>query len=154
MGFFKNLFAGGEPPFKSMEPQSVRYEWLAMRLPPDWRFTHADNRGFAVAGPAGCSAQCRFLTVRGFDLKQFDKHRKVVEQIMQRSVRDPAAKVSGSGVLWAEGGGAAAHRIAIFNSRPRDRDGLAPPILELAAASPTTEALEPLRAALRGIQWN
>jgi hypothetical protein len=168
ISFLKNLLSAGEPPLQAMEPRCVRYEWFTMRLPPGWQFTRAGNRGFAVSGPGGFMSEVTFWHVRGFKIAEFDKHRKVIVQIMQRCVESRSAKESAlglpAGVLWMEASDVQAKnhvlRIALFNSRPRNQDPLPPPILQVTVkvtgSSPGSDAepLDQVRSALRGIEWN
>jgi hypothetical protein len=168
ISYMKNLLSVGEPPLQAMEPQCVRYVWFTMRLPSGWQFARAENRGFAVSGPGGCMSEVTFLHVRGFKIAEFDKHRKVIVQIMQGFVESRSAKESAlglpAGVLWMEASDVQAKnhvlRVALFNSRPRNRDPLPPPMLQVtvtvSGSSPGSDAepLEQVRAALRSIEWN
>jgi len=149
------------------EPECIRYVWFTLRLPPGWQFTKADNRSFAAFGPGGCSAEFTFQTVMGLKLAEFEKHRPVMVQIMQRFLKGEGRKdVGPAGVLWMEADEVQAEkkilRIALFNTQPGDPEEVTPPILQVACtmpgsssgADPEPAPFEQLRSALRGTKWN
>lgn len=172
LDFLKKLFPQGESPLLAMEPQSVRYKYLTLRLPTGWRFTHADGRSFTASGPGSCSAEFFFAVItepyRLLKAHEFEEKRKDIVRLMGKYFLE--GKAAGettlpTGVLWMEAtdiqGQNQRLRIALLNPRPRNQEWL-PPMLQVTCTMPGASAggslggerFEALRTALRNAEWN
>lgn len=169
--FLKKIFPPGKNPLLAMEPQCVRYQWLTLRLPADWRFTQADGRSCKASGPGGCSAE--FFIVPAFnryvDVQKVERNRAHFAKIMRNYIfksRVAVETILPTGLLWMEAsdiqGQEERLQIALFNPQSRNPEFLQPTSLQVtctmrrasAGAAFSAERFEQLRGALRSIEWN